>query len=74
MTDLKDKLVTLELETTLKAVYVFPDMPATAIEAFVAGFGHERTVTLVNVSMACLILPARIVNVLRVDGIERWHR
>ena len=68
------RLVTVEFETTLGAVYVFPDMDLKEIEAMLRHFNFDHNVTLLNISRACLVLPQRIVKSIRVGGEERWTR
>jgi hypothetical protein len=69
------KLVTLEFETSLKAVYKFPDIDEEELGSFLQGkFSVGEKLHLVNVSSAYLELPWRIVDVVRVDGVERWRR
>lgn len=70
------KLVEVEFETSLGAVYRFPDVDEADVEALIQRFPPRDTanLTLVNVSRACLALPVRIINFIRVGGVERWHR
>jgi hypothetical protein len=68
------RLVSIEFETTLGAVYSFPDMDLDELESFLRNFTVDHDVTLVNVSRACLVVPSRIVHVIRVGGEERWRR
>lgn len=70
----KLQLVSIELETILGSVYVFPDVDLEEVETMLKHFHDSASVTLVNVSKACLVLPPRIVNVIRVAGEERWKR
>lgn len=66
----------VEFETTMGAVYKFPDVDSGALDQLVSFFPSSThpQVTLTNVSQACLVLPARIVASIRVDGVERWRR
>lgn len=68
------RLVKIEFETTLGETYVFPDMDIDELEQMLKTFSSEANVTLVNVSRACLVIPPRIVAVIRVNGEERWRR
>jgi len=68
------QLVSIELETILGSVYVFPDVDLEEVETMLKHFHDSASVTLVNVSKVCLVLPPRIVNVIRVAGEERWKR
>lgn len=70
----KIQLVTVEIETILGAVYVFPDVALEEVDTMMKHFHEASSVTLVSVSRACLVLPPRIVKVVRVDGKERWVR
>lgn len=67
-------LVAVEIETTLGALYVFPDMPRSVLEAsFRSGKWDEGQLTLVNVSGAALVMPNRIVKELRYEGQVHWR-
>jgi hypothetical protein len=66
-------LTNVTIETTLGALYVFPDMLRPALEeALRHGAWDEGQLTLVNVSNACLMMPNRIVKTLSFDGQVRW--
>lgn len=70
------ELVEVSLTTSLGAKYMFPDMPKHVVETLLTEnaflqFGH---LSLVNQSMASLILPTRILEVIVVNGEERWRR
>jgi hypothetical protein len=67
-------LVTVEFETTLGAVYVFPDMDLREVESLIRRFTFENNVTLLNISRACLVIPPRIVRSIRIEGVEKWSR
>lgn len=69
------KLVKLTLTTFLEAEYVLPDVPDKTIEELIKspslhGF---TTLSLVNQSGACLMLPSRIIKTVAVDGEVRWR-
>jgi hypothetical protein len=74
----KVDLITVEIETTLGAKYVFPDMERAALERMLPKMGEPKLVheqlTIVNASIALLSLPFRIVKVVRVEGEEWWKR
>lgn len=74
MTDTPLRLVSVEFETTLGSVYSFPDMDLNEMESLVSRFTFENNVTLVNLSQACLVLPARVVKSIRIEGVEKWSR
>lgn len=62
-------------ETTLGETYSFPDMDSGELDKLANYFpeGHS-SITLSNVSGACLVIPVRIIKAFYVDGVERWHR
>ena len=68
------RLVTIEFETLLGAVYVFPDMDLDELESLLTHFTLDHSVTLVNASRSCLVIPPRIVKMIRIGGEERWRR
>lgn len=75
MTPMREiKLMVIEFETTLGALYSFPDVNLDDIEAMLKHFNHEQQVTLVNVSRACMVIPSRVVKTIRVGGVERWTK
>ncbi len=62
---LKNHLVEIIFSTKLGATYSFPDVePKVALELAHNFDNHQvhSTLTLVNVSEACLVLPTRIIN------------
>ncbi len=68
----------IEIETKRGEIYRIPSMPVTSMEDLL---GHlERfgrisfsELTLVTQDKACLVIPWRIVGVIRVDGEEKWR-
>lgn len=72
------KFQVVEIETKGGAIYRIPSMPETSVGDLI---GHlERfgrisfsELTLVTQDKACLVIPWRIVGVLRVDGEEKWR-
>ena len=67
-------LVEVEFETSMGAVYKFPDMEASAVDSALAQLSGQPQFTLANVSRACLILPTRIIQKIRVNGVEKWQK
>ena len=68
-------MVAVEIETLLGATYRIPDVTAGALEDFIRQWPPSQgTLSIVNVSNACLFMPTRIVNIIRVDGVVRWER
>lgn len=68
-------LVQVAVTTELGAVYNFPDMLKSHVDALVMspnlhGFAQ---ITFVNQSTACLIIPARIIKTIAVDGEIKWR-
>ena len=68
-------LVSVIVTTELGAVYHFPDMQRAHVEALLKspnlhGFAQ---VTFVNQSAACLVIPARIIRTIAVDGEIKWR-
>lgn len=68
------RLTVIEFETILGAIYSFPDVDLDELEHMLLHFTNESNVTLVNVSRACLVIPPRIVKLIRIGGEERWRR
>lgn len=69
------KLVKLTLTTSLGAEYVLPDMPEKTVEELIKspnlhGFS---SLSLVNQSGACLIIPVRTIETITVDGEIKWR-
>ena len=70
-----DKLITIEIETSQGSIYAFPDIGLVAANNILKGaLSHGETLQLLNVSHAFFQIPWRIVNVIRVEGEERWRR
>lgn len=70
-----EALTEVELETTLGAVYRLPDIYESSIVDVLEQLrGHKDWLSISNVSRACLIVPVRIVSIVRVGGEERWRR
>jgi hypothetical protein len=66
-------LKTCEIETRLGAVYRFPDVDGEVYVPKGAGLNAAVTgLTIVNASGACLVIPWRIVQKIRVDGEVIW--
>jgi len=70
----EDPLVDVEFRTSLEAVYLFPDVPTSVVDRLISDFNYTVQVTLINVSGACLVVPARIVTTILVGGVQRWAR
>jgi len=69
------KLVTISIETFLKATYQFPDMGEPEIvEALSRLNSASGNLTLVNASQAVIVVPLRIIRVVSVDGCEVFAR
>ena len=69
------ELKAVNITTTEGDVYLFPAMEQTGLAVLRAGCrrGHAGSMlTLSNVSGACLVLPARIIASVQVDGEEIW--
>lgn len=67
------KLVDVMLTTSLGAEYRFPDVDESVAEDFAKSFRpFAGTITLTNVSNACLVLPSRIVATIKVGGQVKW--
>lgn len=68
-------LISVEVETTLEARYVFPDMPRdTLTRALQSDVLENGQFVLVNVSHASLVMPMRIVKHIKVGGEVIWRR
>ncbi len=74
MTDATN-LVKLTITTHLGAVYEFPDVPSHVIEEFIKSPNLHGfpSLSLANMSSACLILPTRIIATIAVEGEVRWR-
>ena len=67
------KAVSIRVETTLGAVYEFPDVDPTQVTKGHLDFWVTvGSITLANISNACLIVPFRIVAALYIDGEKKW--
>ena len=75
MTALGSDLVTVEVRTYEAALYTFPDMPLSTLETVVerSNWQQNGVLILVNVSGACLSLPARVVLTLSWGGKEQYR-
>lgn len=75
MTTITLKLVKLTILTSLDAEYVLPDMPEKSIEELIKSPNLHGfpSLSLVNQSGACLIIPTRIIKTISVDGEIRWR-
>jgi hypothetical protein len=70
----KGSLVEVAFETHLGAKYMLPDMDCAEMEKLATFFPTSySSITLVNVSQACLVLPLRTVRVFYINGVERWR-
>lgn len=66
-------LADVTVETTLGAKYLFPDVEKGIIEQVLRHVSSHPSITLVNQSNACLVLPTRIVQVIKIDDVEKWR-
>lgn len=73
MTERVFRLVDLIIETKLGKTYTFPDVEDTIVAQVLRNVERHPNITIVNQSNACLVLPTRIVQVLKVDGAEKWR-
>lgn len=72
------KFQVVEIETKRGEVYRVPSMPETSVEDLLGNlerFGRISfsELTLVTQDKACLVIPWRIIGVIRVDGKEKWR-
>jgi hypothetical protein len=67
-------LTVVTIKTREGSEYRFPDVPRSMLKNILEknGWGSSGQVTLVNISSACLALPARIVETLSYDGEVKW--
>lgn len=68
------ELVDVSIETTLGALYVFPDMNRRTLEQMIDDeeiFLHGD-LTLANISRAVLVIPIRIIKTLSIAGEIKW--
>jgi hypothetical protein len=67
-------LKTVQIETRLGAIYIFPDVAEDI--RFPSGSGLDANVTsltITNMSGACLVVPYRIVKKVRFDDAVVWE-
>ena len=68
-------LCEVTFETTLGARYVFPDVDLVEMEQLASFFpAHHSSLTISNVSKACLVVPIRVLQSFSINGVERWRR
>jgi hypothetical protein len=68
-------LVLVDIETTLGVHYTFPDMDRSIFEKVVANDSVWRSlgsIVLTNASGACLVVPSRIIQTIKIDGEVWW--
>lgn len=70
-------LVTVEIVTLLDANYQFPDVSEAALNVVLPQMSEGRprgmlSLTLVNVSIATLVIPFRVIKRVLVDGEDWW--
>lgn len=67
-------LTIVTVQTKEGSIYSFPDVPRSVLETVIRqqGWNAAGSVILVNISSACLSLPARIVASLSYDGEVKW--
>ncbi len=67
-------LTVVTVKTKEGSEYCFPDVPRSMLKNILANRGWNCTgqVALVNISGACLVMPARIVATLSYDGEVKW--
>lgn len=68
-------LVKLTIITSLDAEYIFPDVPEKSIEELVKSPNLHGfpSLSIVNQSGACLVLPTRIIKTIAVNGEIKWR-
>lgn len=68
------ELVEVTIETTLGAVYKFPDMTRSVVERIVKdNISLQGDLVLTNVSQAALVVPTRIIKTLAINGEVNWR-
>lgn len=68
------ELVRVTIETTLGAIYEFPDMPRAELDRLLKdNIAFQGDLTLSNVSRAVLLLPTRIIKTLAINGEVKWR-
>jgi len=68
------ELVEVSIETTLGAVYKFPDMTRAAVERVLKdNISLQGDLVLTNVSTAALVVPTRIIKTLAINGEVKWR-
>lgn len=64
----------LEIETRLGSKYLFPDVAEGIKLPTGAGLDSNMTqLTITNASGACLVIPFRIIKLIRADGTILWE-
>ncbi len=64
----------LEIETRLGSKYLFPDVAEGIRLPTGAGLDSSMTqLTVTNASGACLVVPYRIIKLIRIDGTIMWE-
>jgi hypothetical protein len=68
------ELVHVTIETTLGAIYKFPDMTRDAVERIIKdNISFQGDLVLTNVSKAVLVLPTRIIKTLAINDEVKWR-
>lgn len=68
---------TLKLTTLQESEYLFPDVLPEAVQDLkskLQNTRHFESLTLVNASGACLVIPMRILAKIESEGESVWHR
>lgn len=67
-------LVAVTIVTKLEETYLFPDMARGEIERVIVEDWAipSGTLTLVNVSQACLVIPIRIIRTIKINDEVKW--
>ncbi len=69
------KLSLIEIDTTLGASYSFPEMDGAIFEKILGNEEMWRrlgSLALTNASGACLVVPTRVIQTIKVDNEVRW--
>jgi hypothetical protein len=67
------ELVVVTIVTRLGETYRFPDMTREAIErAIDEDWSLTGSLTLTNISHACLVIPIRIIDSVLINGEKKW--